>query len=233
MTASWLSQSAMFPYRPLRLLGAACLFAIAVVAGLAPASRARAATVIATYEGTVVNGADNTGVFGLAGQSLVDEAYKLIVTFDTSLGNVAAQGVGDEWANGPATSAALTIGGVTIDFQGGAFHVGPNQITEAFTHVSFLPDGTKHTDYMLVSVPALFNRSLSSFGPSGGGSFAYAGYDRGSSRLAAGAFGQLQSVPVEPTSAVPEPAAWALMIGGLWLLGGALRVRRRASLTPA
>jgi hypothetical protein len=37
----------------------------------------------------------------------------------------------------------------------------------------------------------------------------------------------------DPTAAVPEPAAWALMIAGFGAVGGALRRRQRACLTAA
>lgn len=43
---------------------------------------------------------------------------------------------------------------------------------------------------------------------------------------------QLTSSDVE-TGAVPEPASWALMVGGFGLVGGALRSRRRTAVTFA
>ncbi len=36
-----------------------------------------------------------------------------------------------------------------------------------------------------------------------------------------------------PGGAVPEPASWAMMVGGFSLIGGALRSRRRAAVTFA
>ncbi len=36
-----------------------------------------------------------------------------------------------------------------------------------------------------------------------------------------------------PLPAVPEPASWAMMVGGFGLIGGALRYRRKTTVTFA
>ncbi|WP_084582638.1 PEPxxWA-CTERM sorting domain-containing protein [Sphingomonas azotifigens] len=41
---------------------------------------------------------------------------------------------------------------------------------------------------------------------------------------------RLTTAPIPP-SGVPEPASWAMMLGGFGLLGGALRARRRTAVT--
>ena len=44
----------------------------------------------------------------------------------------------------------------------------------------------------------------------------------------------LASLSITPSvAAVPEPASWAMMIGGVGLVGGAMRRRRAAPATPA
>ncbi|HMI20670.1 MAG TPA: PEPxxWA-CTERM sorting domain-containing protein, partial [Sphingomonas sp.] len=47
-----------------------------------------------------------------------------------------------------------------------------------------------------------------------------------------GAFA-LQGTPAADTGSVPEPASWALMLGGFGLVGGVLRSSRKASVTFA
>ena len=41
------------------------------------------------------------------------------------------------------------------------------------------------------------------------------------------AFSSSATLSIPPAGAIPEPAAWALMIGGMGLVGGAMRLRKR------
>jgi hypothetical protein len=43
--------------------------------------------------------------------------------------------------------------------------------------------------------------------------------------------GQLLSFDLAPAAGAPEPGTWALVLGGLFAMGGALRLARRASIT--
>jgi len=47
------------------------------------------------------------------------------------------------------------------------------------------------------------------------------------------AYYNLDNVVVEANGAVPEPASWALMLGGFGLVGGAMRSRRKAAVSFA
>ena len=48
-----------------------------------------------------------------------------------------------------------------------------------------------------------------------------------------GGFQQLGTLTISVDGAVPEPASWAMMLGGFGAIGGALRARRKTSISFA
>jgi len=86
-----------------------------------PASAASAAILNITYSGSVNQGDDETGVFGLAGQSLAGQAFTAKFVVDTDKPGALHQS--DVWYDmlygngaGSPVSGALTINGVTETF---------------------------------------------------------------------------------------------------------------------
>ncbi len=77
------------------------------IGGAAPAA---AATIQATYTGTVYSSYDATGVFGVPDTSLDGQAYTLTYLFDTALGvrNGAGPGTYDDVSGGAAVGGAIT-----------------------------------------------------------------------------------------------------------------------------
>ncbi|GAB2176014.1 hypothetical protein [Dongia sp. agr-C8] len=100
------------------------LVAPALVLLLAIASQASAATITATFTGTVKTGLDSTGVFGTPGANLAGAAYSLVYAVDTALGDYSTfNGTitdpllsGDQLFGGK--SAVLTINGHGYAFIG-------------------------------------------------------------------------------------------------------------------
>jgi hypothetical protein len=131
---------------------------------------------------------------------------------------------------GPVTSASLTIGNALstgyANDTGGALEltlydvsssiVGLQQYNGAQSIFSDLGTGTVFGKITISAAAGSYTIDLNQ-----------AGVDAiNAAYFGAGPFtvgGRLTAVP----SAVPEPAAWALLIGGFGLMGGALRARRR------
>jgi hypothetical protein len=89
-------------------------------------------------------------------------------------------------------------------------------------------DGTLifHKDGQLASSPTL--GSLARFGRQYGGNGEYFQGSLDAVRVFSGVAGHAEAV-----GAVPEPASWAMMVGGFGAIGGAMRARRRTSISFA
>lgn len=231
--------------------------ALTVAAALTLAVPATAKIYLATWTGTLVgqNSYDISGVFGPAATSLAGLPYRVTYRMDDALPGAPvilysdAQGFKSSLRGGaqygttavPVT-ATITVNGVTVFIDGssqsdalqvhhyhdGVFHYAfnPNSyVTEvalAFEPIEFLTSEDLRTplDVDLTRLPL----------PQGGGfgihipnpNNAY-GYDWASGEARA------EHLTISAAGAVPEPAAWTLMIVGFGLLGVVLR--RRETLT--
>jgi hypothetical protein len=160
-------------------------------------------------------------------------------------------GIGYNGTSNPV-SAKLTIAGVTIalgsDYYGSAYKSDYSPMsssidgfsTQVFDYV-ISPDGSTYASYSLYNYAYVNSARITSsdlrtpdaFTPlSGYGSGTYQNYDYATGTQAYAQF-DATSFTSSP-AAVPEPASWALMIGGFGIAGGALR-RRRSTMaaTPA
>jgi hypothetical protein len=98
----------------------AAKLALALILLLGVVSQASAATITATFAGTVKTGSDSTGVFGTPGANLAGAGYSLVYTIDPTVGAystiVDPVFSGDQIFGG--ISAMLTINGHSYAFTG-------------------------------------------------------------------------------------------------------------------
>jgi hypothetical protein len=100
--------------------------AISVALFLGLASHASAATITATYTGTVKNALDLTGVFGAPGGDLAGAAYNLVYTIDDAVGSYSTFNgtISDPLLSGDSilggVTAVLTINGHDLVYAGGS-----------------------------------------------------------------------------------------------------------------
>jgi hypothetical protein len=96
------------------------LIVVALALLLGAASQASAATITATFKGTVASGLDTTGVFGTPGKGLAGSDYALVFTVDSTVGAYSTiidpLFSGDQIFGG--ISAVLTINGHSYAFTG-------------------------------------------------------------------------------------------------------------------
>jgi hypothetical protein len=98
--------------------------AAALILVLGVASQASAATITATFAGTVKTGLDTTGVFGSPGADLAGAGYSLVYTVDPTVGAYSTYTgtIGNPLLNGDqifkGISAVLTINSHTYAFAG-------------------------------------------------------------------------------------------------------------------
>lgn len=222
-----------------------------VAAGLLAGAPASASIMIATYQGTVVNGQDAAGVFGKPGTDLAGLTYVQGFTYDTSLGTRLTSATSDEISGAvavatisPITDAWIIINGVThhqaVGYAGGAATIqDTSRIQEfndgfwgSFEERSFA--GVIVSPLPPASLDVAFTRTLSLSGCglilNCGGAAAYI-VNGDLSTYAYYANFNPTSVSVVPLAApggVPEPATWALMLLGFGLVGGMLRARPKA-----
>jgi hypothetical protein len=220
---------------------------------LAGASSASATVLVATWTGTVPNGYDYTGVFGSVG-SLDGDTFVVKYTYNTSVGIRETHGLaGDEVFGGPTyasygvvaspVSATITINGHTSTSNGdnqGLAATSPSSsdfvqdvadqddtiasgyiYNNIYSNAHGIDQPTLDTPVPLTDVlPTAFGyASIVTFNNS-------TGYTRD-------AYAYLNTETVQigigSVSAIPEPAAWALMLSGLGFIGGGIRGRRRAA----
>jgi hypothetical protein len=211
-----------------KLLLAAC--ALALTAGTAQAK-----IVTVTWTGLVADGIDVDGSFGDQGADLAGLGFTAVYRFDTSLGGQTADASSTDVQGGsrygtatPVLSAAITINGHTFSLAGSYF----GEIYSQFdANPQFYTEAQDSADVDLWNY-------LQPDGPAGGWSTAsFADFDGDVSAIDGGAgfstaadlfdlANQHLTIHSEADGAVPEPASWALMLGGFGLVGGALRSRK-------
>jgi hypothetical protein len=209
------------------------LLAAGLLALTAGAAQARIVTV--TWTGLVTDGVDVDGSFGDQGADLAGFGFTAVYRFDTArtatdatASSTDIQGGSRYATTSPVLSASITINGHTFTLAGSYFG-------EIYSHF----DGSEdfYTEAQDSADVDLWN-SLRSHGPA----FAWAtpdfadfdsdvsDYDDGGGfSTQADLFdlaNQHLTIHSEADGAVPEPAGWALMLGGFGLVGGALRRRR-------
>lgn len=228
--------------------------ASAALAVLAASSAAQAAIQVATYTGVVVSGSDERNLFG--GGDLAGDAFTAVLTYDTSIGSRGQDHnhpAYDDLKNNtfpqsfPLLSTEFTVNGQTYEFFSEAFaqvrtgeagvigfalhgeEAGPIEFRAAiflFATAAHLPTDLDKGFSGDTGADSLgdFNIRTEDFTPP----------DHGPFNISKGVLlTQHYSVtgPIDPIGA-PEPAAWALMLGGFGLAGAALRRRRAGPAAP-
>lgn len=196
----------------------------------------QAAPVTVTATGTVASGEDEGGLFGPGDANIVGDPFTLVFTVDTAngasftsaspfgaIGPLAAlqtgSGVAGSGANSPV-NAVLTIENRPVAFAGSAAGVD-------YTSVAGQPVATGLVAEMCtLCEPSLYIAMAVDLFDVGGAQTADYSYKAivlyGEQFEGRGTL----NVTSLTTSGVPEPATWGLMIAGLGMTGGSLRLRR-------
>jgi len=214
-----------------KFVAAACLAAIA-------AGSADAQIVNVTYTGTVTSGYDYAGDFGWFNSDLSGAPIVARFQFDTSKGVVSTgsefsfiYGGPGEGTQSPALNASLTVNGYTVRFVGSEF--GEILSEENYGYSSQFSQANDIMHYLMATV------SIYADGPFGSPTFTYDGDLSGADTAGAfydgnGGGASLQFTSTHLTirpAAAPEPASWAMMLGGFGLVGGMMRRRRKGAVS--
>jgi hypothetical protein len=215
-----------------KMLCGAAVAALTLVA----AGSAGAAVMMATYTGSITSGSDDAGLFG-GPTDLTGVGYTATFTYDTSIGRVT-DGTSDGLPAEAITATTFAVntetlhlpsdpmtgGGVVISWLPGyeaAHGIWAERDSGIFSMLYFYAgEGPPVTVHNLDTPQTLVSPPLSQ------GSFTICGdaacnaYSRGSLSVDRVEIARLD------VGAVPEPATWALMIGGFGLAGVTLRRRR-------
>jgi hypothetical protein len=194
---------------------------------------ANAAVITTTWTGTVTRGSDALNYFG--GGSMVGKAFTAIYVFDDALGTTIIGSGNDHSLRSAAVSASLTINGLTFSYSAPSFYseLYADQ-DSSFSTTSSIAKTSADT-YLSNSIYDIFSATYAdeSFANYSGnvanalgntGVFSWASGPNNRLTLKNTTY-SISTTGVAP--AVPEPATWAMMIGGFGGIGGAMRARRR------
>jgi hypothetical protein len=228
------------------------LLVLAALFSVASATPTIAATVIVTYAGTVTNGVDQTGQFGVAGADLTGNYFSTKLVFDTARGNTNLYGDSRETYGGifynttnPLISASLTINGHTIEPTLASYAELGAYYYDGYFHQSIYVVGVYYEDNKYFSTSLGFElRDETNIYPGkydnysgevvgwGSGTYQlYSAYDDSDEYLINTVIDLSSSSMTVSISAVPEPATWAMMLSGFGMIGFAARRRQRVKTT--
>ena len=225
----------------------ALLIAATAVLGVTTATAASANVYGAYYSGVVVSGYDKTGVFGKADTSLAGLSYSELFTIDTSKGLELSTLTSDSVFGGismgmasPVT-ATITIEGHSQTIAGDFFAVARTgevgysplyQIFDDAQHVSFSTAGVTN-DFISGGIATTKAGVIKpTFGdyyiPVDGSKVVNYDSAFGFHTLASNGADVVDAGGIlKATSAAPEPSTWALMIGGLAMIGLCFRQAKK------
>lgn len=222
-----------------RFLASACI--IGLLAG-----SASAAPLQFTISGIVYNSMDNLGVFGPAGDSLVGQQFTATYLFDPALRSpiiqtaTEFQNSSSWWSMGPSIGlgASLTINGHTVHV-GGQYSSEVHARESAGSSLLYLAqwdyDYNSHIQTVMeTSIGDAFDIGYGSptFGPWSGNVMPMNSFTSWRLSDESGFIEWVsmdaRHVTIGVPSPAPEPASWALLVGGFGLTGYALRARRRS-----
>jgi hypothetical protein len=226
--------------------------AVAAAGALIWSGQASAAIMLARYEGVITGGYDTANVFGLGG-SMGGASYVATFTYDTARFTAHDlidepdfwyEAIFGEYADAPVQSVSIEINGHTdtVAFGPDANYVQAQQYAYHDENGDRLGGFLQGDDssksflaHVVLSATTVAPRTLAE--PwSGAGPDAHPaeGYFRRLTFRPDGGLSSIYEVRGKPTkltvtaaAAVPEPAAWALMILGFGAAGAMLRVARR------
>ena len=211
------------------------------------AHNAHAAVVtVVTYTGTVaMGGIDSAGLFGTVGADLSGASFTATYTTSDILGastqstavNSTIYG-GSLYGTPPVTTATVTINGDSIYFDGGwngeqFQQILSGQYTANISSTSYGDTNGYYVQNYLFSTSTPFVTTSDYHSPPNytiHNGDSVVGFGRISSSINGHTYSIDLSTVAVSSGAVPEPATWALMLGGFGLAGVALR-RRRAAIT--
>ena len=207
-------------------------------AALLVATPAAAVVKTATITGSLFSSQDFSNVFG-GGSQLAGYAYRIDVTYDTDIGTRTTGPTQDQIGGGsdsflanPITNVAITINGITQSFQpnrSSSVITGPGGISIS-ARLEQLGTGINVSKTLDIftgagSAPALLT---SDFGPVSRNWAGTANIFDEPANLGAILYLDTTAGTYAVTGGVPEPASWALLIGGFAMIGAAMRRRRLA-----
>jgi len=234
------------------------LGACAALLLLAPATEAAAKTIHIAAQGTVLFGSDGAGLFG-AGADLAGQAFTFSADFDLSKGTYLEYGGfrtdlfgGEAYSGLPGPHPSMGDGVFTLNGHDHVIHGSWNTLLLAYKDANYNFDhqfvqeiteagGVRVNQAVLLNETPGFGFFGPDYQPPAGnlcagvhtcdtGNFSYGVFTDGA--LTAVTFAQLGATSITITTLpdpVPEPSAWALMIGGLALAGAALRRREQTA----
>lgn len=213
------------------------VFLAAAALGLAAASPAAAAIMLATYTGSVTSGLDYANTFGLGqGASLANQAFTATFLYDTEAGldngepgYYQERDGGSAWgAASPILDSTLTINGIAYDVSGDLNAKVVSSSGQSQHRAEGIVGGGFNSLFLYLNYVAPGDLAIPV--PTTGGSLGAGTYllNNAGGFLANGTLlVSTLTIAAAPVAGVPEPASWALMILGFGSVGGLLRDNRR------
>jgi type 1 fimbria pilin len=224
--------------------------ALAAAMALALTGAAQATVATITFDGTVVSGVDQLGLFGAPGVDLTGDAFSTTIQFDTSLPDTSTSVLHAFGGSGfgkpfPFSTSLITIGSQSFDASSLNFaavaqvdyihalqtntysaSIGADSLSAAGNLFHF---GTVYQSNLPLPDPSLAGDTLTILGQAN---------DTNGQLLVGGTGGDVIKFHISAATAapvigaidtIPEPGLWAMLIVGFGVIGTSLRGRRAAA----
>jgi hypothetical protein len=217
---------------------------------LAVGGVAHAERFTATYTGTLADGFDLTGMFGVPGADLTGAGYVATFTYDSALAGHHTTGIDSgglyerafggsyDGTGNPMVDSSITVGGVTIDLRPRYFGEADVFFTDFAQEASEelgRSDGMESDSAIEAlahapgGIPATVDATVPTEPAVLLGFFQIYVHLDATDDYPVLTYGDFDHAMGTFSVSVPEPGAWALMVAGFGGIGAAMRRRRAAS----